>query len=404
VSRSVLRLSACVPPHPGGQEHHVARLTARLSELGVRQHVFFQVGGPVPGAITSHRLAWPDRLNRIESHTLRAAHLWRRAAVRLRSLLAAGERFDVVHSHGDAAEALAGVLLARRAGAACVHTVHAGLPPGRFYAGWARRALRRVDVILAVSRPIRDQVVSLGVDPARVVVQSSGIEIDRLGRRDPALEAELARRLGLTTGAPVAVCVGRLHPFKGQEYLIRAAGLLARDHPDLKVVLAGDGPDRGRLEALARGLDSVIFAGNLSAARVYALLRLASVFVLPSVTLPRQQEGTPTALMEALGAGVAVVATATGGTPELVRDGVDGLVVTEQDPIALAAAVAAVLDDPALAEGMIQSGRGRVSDRDWGLVAARILAIYDRLATGRNGLAQARAKAEVTKSSASPSL
>ncbi|MBU0516477.1 MAG: glycosyltransferase family 4 protein, partial [Proteobacteria bacterium] len=262
MSLSVLRLSACVPPHPGGQERHVARLTRRLAVLGVRQQVLFQVGEPPAGAAGSHQLAWPNWLSRIESHTLRAAHLGIRSAIRLQSLLAAGERFDVVHSHGDAAEALAGARLARRAGAVSVHTIHAGLPPGRVYGWWARRALGGADLVLAVSDPIRAQLAALGVPPSRVMVQSSGIETARLRRRDLEREAALAARLGLTPGAPVAVCVGRLHPFKGQEYLIRAARLLLADHPDLKVVLAGDGPDRRRLEGLAAAHGAVVFAGD----------------------------------------------------------------------------------------------------------------------------------------------
>ncbi|MBU0515579.1 MAG: glycosyltransferase, partial [Proteobacteria bacterium] len=124
-----------------------------------------------------------------------------------------------------------------------------------------------------------------------------------------------------------------------------------------------------------------IFAGNLSPAEVYALLHLATVFVLPSVTLPRQQEGTPTALMEAMAAGRPVVATLTGGTPELVRDGVDGLLVEEKDATALAAALGALVDDPELARSLGESGRCRVRDRDWGVVARRILDLYGRLVT-----------------------
>ncbi len=390
MSLSVLRLSACVPPHPGGQERHVARLTGRLAALGVRQHVLFQVGRPLAGATGSHRLAWPGWLSGVESHTLRAAHLGIRSMMRLRGLLAAGERFDVVHSHGDAAEALAGAWLARRAGAVSVHTIHAGLPPGRVYAGWARRALGGADLVVAVSEPIRAQVVALGVPASRVMVQSSGIETARLQRRVPDQEAALAARLGLTPGAPTAVCVGRLHPFKGQEHLIRAAGLLAADHPDLKVVLAGDGPDRKRLEALARGRDEVVFAGNLSPAEVYALLHLATMFVLPSVILPRQQEGTPTALMEAMAAGRPVVATRTGGTPELVRDGADGLLVEERDATALAATMAVLLRDQTLARRLGESARRRVAGRDWDVVAARILDLYRRLDDLSHQEAQAR--------------
>ncbi len=149
------------------------------------------------------------------------------------------------------------------------------------------------------------------------------------------------------------VCVASLSPKKGHVHLLEALALLAERRPGLVLEFVGDGPERERIHRRARELgvsESVRLLGALSSDQVRATLAEARVFVLPSVPLPSgRMEGIPVALMEAMASGVPVVATRLSGIPELVQDGVTGLLVEPGDARGLAAAIASACDDDKLA-------------------------------------------------------
>ena len=152
--------------------------------------------------------------------------------------------------------------------------------------------------------------------------------------------------------------VGRLAAVKGLPVLLEAVAKLAKERPDVSLVVAGDGPDRAKLEAQAQRLGvapRVEFRGYQSQAQVRELLRRTDVFVMASFA-----EGVPVVLMEAMAAGVPVVATRIAGVPELVEDGVSGHLVPPGEPGAVAEKVAALLDDPEARNRFGAAGRAKV--------------------------------------------
>jgi colanic acid/amylovoran biosynthesis glycosyltransferase len=160
------------------------------------------------------------------------------------------------------------------------------------------------------------------------------------------------------------VCVASLSARKGHLHLIDAIALLAQTHPSIELNLVGDGPERGRIAQRARDrgvAHRVRLLGARSWEDVRAELADARVFVLPSVrTRSGRMEGIPVALMEAMASGVPVVASRLSGIPELVDDGVTGLLVAPGEPSALAAAIARILEDDALAAELARNGRALV--------------------------------------------
>jgi glycosyltransferase involved in cell wall biosynthesis len=136
--------------------------------------------------------------------------------------------------------------------------------------------------------------------------------------------------------------VARLAPEKGIPVLLEAFAPLAHERPDLQLVIVGDGRERGELERLAQRLHiehAVEFLGYQDA--VESILVTLDLFVLPSLT-----EGIPLALLEAMGAGLPAVATAVGGVPEVIENGVSGVLVPPNDPLALRTAISSLLEHP----------------------------------------------------------
>jgi colanic acid/amylovoran biosynthesis glycosyltransferase len=178
--------------------------------------------------------------------------------------------------------------------------------------------------------------------------------------------------------------VAGLRDYKGHTHLLRAVDRLRAQGRRLVVDLIGDGELREGLEAESRALglaDAVAFHGARPSAEVVTAMERADVFVLPSViTASGKMEGLPVALMEAMAREVPVVATAISAIPELVEDGVTGLLVPPEDPEALAAALARLADDPELRVRLGWAGgeRSRAMHdirRTTALLRGRILAV-----------------------------
>ncbi len=261
---------------------------------------------------------------------------------------------DVFHCHvGTGCEDWDGVRLARRAG--CRVVVQTQHLPFLVSSPRKRRAyhhvIEGVDRLTAVSEGLRRTYSRIGVPPERFATVANGVAPlrDRMDR-DAARAA-----LGLDARQPVVLTVGRLTHIKGQCHLVDAVpGVLAR-FPDLAVVLLGDGPLREVLEKRAAGLGvggAVRFPGHRTDAR--QLLAAADVFVLPS-----RHEGMPLVALEAMEAGLPVVATRVIGSEEVVEDGVTGALVPPADPAALEAALAGLLADPDLRRRQGDAGRRR---------------------------------------------
>ena len=157
------------------------------------------------------------------------------------------------------------------------------------------------------------------------------------------------------------LCVGRLAPVKAQHILLDVAVQLKAEGRQIRLHLAGGGPDKASLEQSAqeRGLrESVIVHGWVSQEQLDALYRQADVFVLASFA-----EGLPGVLMEAMAMEIPCVSTWITGVPELIRDGVDGLLVAPSDAAALARVIARLMDDPALRRRLGEAGRQRILER-----------------------------------------
>jgi glycosyltransferase involved in cell wall biosynthesis len=193
-----------------------------------------------------------------------------------------------------------------------------------------------------------------GVRPERIKVLPNSM--DPAPPPDPEKIQELSRSLGLPDNTRVILTIGRLSTEKAQIDLLQAFALMKT--PDLRVVLVGNGIDRGKLEhaAVTLGIaDQVIFAGQHR--NVWPFYNLADIFVLPSLS-----EGSPNVLLEAMMAQTPVVATAVGGVPETVEHESSALIVPARDPEKLAEAMRRLLDSPELRARLAANAFARVKE------------------------------------------
>ena len=190
----------------------------------------------------------------------------------------------------------------------------------------------------------------------RIEVIANGIAIDRYAT---AIDrTKLCQELGLPTDRRLIIHVARHHPVKDQAMLLHGFALIAKEHPDVDLLMVGDGPLRGTLEELTYRLNinkRVRFLGIRS--DVPDLLRAADIFALTSVS-----EAASLTLLEAMAAALPVVVTNVGGNPEIVRDGMDGLLVPRGNASACADAFRRLLANPDRASQMGNSGRQRVKE------------------------------------------
>jgi glycosyltransferase involved in cell wall biosynthesis len=235
---------------------------------------------------------------------------------------------------------------------------------------------RRMDSVLLVSEDLSRQIVASGVSARRLHVVTNGVD-ERFHPEDAtASRAEL----GLPATGVIALFVGLLVPVKGLDFLLDALQQLT-DLP-LTCFMVGDGPLRGYLDGRVRdgGLQGhVHFVGRRSAMEIPRWMTAADLLVLPSLS-----EGRPNVVLEAQACALPVIATAVGGTPELVEDGVHGLLVAPGDETALAGALRRLVTDGALRKRLGRAGRERIDNGGftWDATAARTRQIYDDVLGG----------------------
>ncbi len=308
-------------------------------------------------------------------------HHW----LHLRGLLRR-ERVDVLHAHMFGSNVW-GTVIGRLARVPVIvaheHTwSFEGRPLRRFV---DREVIGRGSTaFIAVSRDDQRKMVEIErVDADKILHVPNGIAAP-----PPPTGADVRAELGIPAGAPVIGTVSVLRPQKALEVFIEASAELLRQNPDLRVLLAGDGPLRGELTELVNGLgvqDRLLMLGYRSdAADVMATLDVAvssSAF-----------EGSPLAVMEYMESARPIVATRVGGVPDLIEDGVHGLLVEPGDAGALAAAIGRMLADPEAARRMGEAARERRRHEfTVELMVRRFEALYERLIAG-DGLPESAAQ------------
>lgn len=243
--------------------------------------------------------------------------------------------------------------------------------------GWLARAVRRIrPEVIAISEAVAGQFAGL---PCRVHLIPNGIPLERFAPGPPP--ENLREELGLPPGAPLACVVGRLTPWKGHQALLRAWMQVIEALPEARLLVVGevafwDAAYEQELRDLATALkvgDRVLWLGFRD--DVADLLRLSDLLVLPSVDEPFGR-----VIIEAMAVERPVVATASGGVPEIVVEGETGLLVPPHEHGPLAEAIVAVLGDPASAASMGVAGRKRALERfDVRRVASQVEGLYSEL-------------------------
>jgi glycosyltransferase involved in cell wall biosynthesis len=323
----------------------------------------------------------PVAASKVEASGIRLIELGRRSTLDLGAWsplvrLLRRERFDVLHSHKFGSNVW-GTLIGRLARVPVIIAHEHSWP---FDGQPLRRVLDRElisrgsNVIVAVSAQDRRRMIEIeGVRPDKVLFVPNGIP--RRSRRGTDVRADL----GIPPDAPVIGTVGLLRPEKALDLLIRAAAPLLPEMSELRVLIAGDGPDKEPLRELARrhGMaDRVMLIGFRD--DVPDVLAALDVAVSSSVS-----EGGPLAVMEFMEAARPIVATRVGGVPDLIDDGVHGLLVPPGDTDALTAALRRVLADRDAARRMGERARERRSrEFDIDVAVGRFESLYERLRAG----------------------
>jgi len=344
---------------PGLEVGGLERLLVELARHTDRQRFdlrFVLLGGQGTLAADIEACGWPvDALHQPGGFRpalcFRLARLLRRWGI------------DVVHTHDDRPH-IYGAIAGWLAGVSrVIHTRHRGLD----LAVTGRQAL-----LLRLAASLTDRFVCVSFDSSRLAVREgirrvcviwNGIDTSRF-----------VTSQSLPLGPIVTVC--RLSREKDVATLLRAVALIAPQAPALRLEVAGDGVCLDELRQLARELhleERVHFLGQVR--EVPQLLARSGVFVLPSRT-----EGLSLTILEAMASGLPVLATRVGGNPEVVEDGVTGLLVPPGDPEALAAALLRLWNDPDLRQQMGQAGRQRVEQH---FDVRRMTAEYECLYEGK---------------------
>jgi len=353
-------------PRPGGANSYIRESYSELRRLGHDVRIITAPWGDDPPAQDviqiGQAIAVPynGAIGRI---TLSLRLEW------LVSRMLEREQFDIIHHHEPLVPFLSMQILDS---ARCpqVATFHAF--GGFSFSYWAgrpigNRYMNKLDARIAVSSAARHFISTYFPGDYRII--PNGVDVQFYASAKPFPE--------YNDGKINILFVGRLEPRKGAMYLMEAYAKLKPKHPELRLILCSVGPLLGRLRRFVRQnrLEDVLFAGRVSDADKARFYKTAHIFCAPSTG----QESFGIVLLEAMAAGLPVVASDIHGYKRVVQRNVTGLLVEPKDPDAIAGALERLLCEPALRERLGQAGARRAPEYDWSHVAAQLVELYEEV-------------------------
>jgi len=354
----------------GGTERFLVDLLVRHRSLGIDSYVCVLDG---PGAVAEEYRRVASRLAHLNlrAEPIGGVRRWRRFLGEIGP--------DVLVLYGFRANLLGRVLRGRDRPAVVAALRSTTVDEhGRAAAGWIDKlTFGRVDVCVANSRTALERLVERGYPARRLAYIAPGVDTHPFLRGD---RRAARRNLGASEDAPVLLCVANLKRVKNHALLLRASALLASRGVSHRLWIVGDGPERQQLEMLARELrleGTVVFTGHDPDPLSRYLA--ADIFVLAS-----RWEGTPNAVLEAMAAGLPVVAPPVGDLGELVVDGVTGRLVAPDDVEAFAAGISDVLP-AATRRSYGEAARTRAAAFDVDVAARDYAELFEWAASGKRG-------------------
>ncbi len=354
---------------PGGVQIHIRQLTRHLQERG--HDVLVLAPGDSPGVHGHVHIVgrtFSTFSNGSEARISVSPRTLRNLTREMRAFMP-----DVVHVHEPFCPAI-GLTAVCSAPAPVVGTFHSYFDretfDGRLYtavAPFLRPIWRRVNRRVAVSQAARHSAKGrLGKGDVKIL--PNGVEVERFATATPARDVPAGRKL---------LFVGRLEPRKGLPFAMRAFAQLADRYPDLSLIVVGDGPERDAMSAVPDALRTrVHMMGKVSYEALPTYHRAADIFISPATGA----ESFGIVLVEAMAAGLPIVASNIPGYREVARDGRESILVAPSDTDALAQGIARLLDDPKLAAQLGANGSQRALDYAWDHIIDELEQMYESLA------------------------
>lgn len=361
----IARIIEYFPPHLGGMERHGLILSQEQIKLGHEVDVFIGFGDEnlLPNIYKA-----PFQFLPIYSKIRRFwFNFW--AAWQLKKYHAKNP-YDIIHLHGDFIEARFGGKLSKKLNIPAVLTIHAGLNK-KLVKLKNNRYFKDIKKIICVSEEIAGSLESMGVGRDKISVISSGIYLNEF-KKENGETSDLRNEYS----KPIIISVGVLRKNKGFGYLIDAFIEVKKSVGSATLLIIGSGPEEKSFKNQAKTSSDIYFLGRQEHDKIIEYLGAADIFALASISTAGDREGTPASLMEAMAAGLPIVATEVGGSSYLVKNNENGLIVEEKSSRALADAIVKLIENKDLAGTMSKRNLEDIRQKDWSLVAKKIMEIY----------------------------
>lgn len=383
----IARIIEYFPPHIGGMEGHGLILSLEQTRMGHKVEVFVGYGGNwktnfrgTPSDFSIY-IAPLQFLLPLYSKIRRIwFNIWAYNKVKKNHRK---NPYDIIHLHGDFLEAWFGGHLAKKLSIPAVLTIHAGLNK-RLLKSKNTNYFQSISKIICVSEEIANDLRSIDVSESKIEVISSGISLIEFRNIDENEVTALQNQYS----KPIIISVGVFRVNKGFKYLVEAFKLVKKKINSASLIIIGSGlrmiidnlnrkdEEREKLEAQAKGTAGIYFLGRQNHSRIIEYLKAADLFVLASISTIGDREGTPNSIMDAMAAGLPIVATKVGGTSYLVKENENGLLVEEKNSGALADAIIKLIGDENLKQKMRQKNLEDIKQKDWPKIVKKIDDIY----------------------------